>query len=77
MTKKPKGNPYFKFFLGSPKRVMGTAIAILAVVSIFNPTLPSRVLFQLQTAFGPVIEPVIGMIILIAILIYAFKRITR
>lgn len=64
-------NNWIRFFLGTPQRFLRTGVAVGLVVVMINPGL-------LQTAFTRLVaelSPVIGQVIMIAVVWFAIKKI--
>ena len=63
-----------KFLFGTPRRTLGTLIGILVVVAMVSPNTVEQALENLTLALQPLVGMAISLVILIALLKWAFKK---
>jgi hypothetical protein len=65
---------WIKFLFGTPRRTLGTIIVILVLVAMVSPNTIEQALNNLLTAVQPLVSLAISILILIALLKWAFKK---
>ncbi len=66
---------WIKFLFGTPRRTLGTLVAILVVIAMISPEIIEQALENLLIAVQPLVSIAISLVILIALLKWAFKKI--
>lgn len=64
-------NAWFKFFLGSPKRFLASAIVLLIIIAMLNPSLADRLMVRAFDSTLYVMQPVL----ILAFIVYLVKSI--
>jgi len=59
---------WIRFFLGTPQRFLGTAVGLLVLSAIADPSIPVHVFNSLSTAFMPLVEPVLRIVLTVGII---------
>lgn len=62
-------NIWIRFFLGTPKRFLGTCAGLAILAAIIEPSLLQVVAERLMNAFGPLFGPLLQL----AIVLFGFK----
>lgn len=65
---------WLKFLFGTPRRTLGTLIMVLVIIAMISPNTIEQALNNLLTAVQPLVSLAISIIILIALLKWAFKK---
>jgi hypothetical protein len=65
---------WLKFLFGTPRRTLGTLIVLLVIIAMISPNTIEQALNNLLTAVQPLVSLAISIIILIALLKWAFKK---
>ena len=65
---------WIKFLFGTPRRTLGTLIVLLVIIAMISPNTIEQALNNLLTAVQPLVSLAISIIILIALLKWAFKK---
>ena len=68
-------NQWTKFFFGTPRRVVGSIIVLLVLIAMVSPNTIEQALDNLLTAVQPLVSLAISIVILVALLKWAFKKI--
>ena len=65
---------WLKFLFGTPRRTLGTLIVLLVIIAMISPNTIEQALNNLLTAVQPLVSLAISILILIALLKWAFKK---
>ena len=65
---------WLKFLFGTPRRTLGTLIVVLVIIAMISPNTIEQALNNLLTAIQPLVSIAISIVILIALLKWAFKK---
>lgn len=65
---------WIKFLFGTPRRTLGTLIMVLVIIAMISPEIIEQALENLLIAVQPLVSIAISLVILIALLKWAFKK---